>query len=136
MKNCYKDHTLLFEIEILPSVISIGKKSFYGCSSLKTVKFHENSSLKKIGKFAFFGYICLKEISIPSSVEIIKDEAFEDCFSLKKCEFEQPSSLLSVGNFAFKGCTSINKIEFSSSVQCGKFVFIGRKYKMQYLLNY
>lgn len=89
------------------------------------ISFQSNSSLVKIGKFAFFSCISLLELSIPPSVKIIKDSAFEECMNLRKLAFMDGSALEFIGDFAFKGCISLdkNKVIIPPGANCQKYTF-------------
>lgn len=130
--------SMLKEIEISPSVESIGSRSFYHCKSLKLISipnsvkiigqgaFNGCQSLEKIsipfsvvsiGDESFSDCSSLEEISIPSSIESITQNTFANCKSLKRVLFENPSSLSYIGYNAFVGCSSLNEMELPSSVK-------------------
>jgi hypothetical protein len=50
--NAFKNNRKLKKVTIGSNITSIGKKAFYGCINLKTIKV-ESSSLKSVGKNAF-----------------------------------------------------------------------------------
>ena len=87
-------------MEIPASVKEIGVDTFYGCSSLKSVVFAEDSKLEKIGS----GCFCetrLEKISVPKSVGEIQKYAFHLCERLEEVTFEEGSKLetLRLGTF-------------------------------------
>lgn len=73
-------------IDIPNSVVSIGYRAFYECTSLKEVSLSEN--LTSIGNSAFYGCSALGSITIPGSVVSIKDQSFSGCDALKQVNIE------------------------------------------------
>ena len=101
---------------------SIGKKTFYQCSSLRQILFNKN--IKKIDSFAFFGCTALRFILNLDSVESIGESAFENCAVLHHINL--PSTLTEIGDRAFAGCLSITSVTIPDSVQkVGKNAFAG-----------
>ena len=70
------------DIVIPDSVASIRNYAFFGCTSLASVTFGENSKLTSIGVCAFSDCTSLASIEIPDSVTSIGDYAFHYCTSL------------------------------------------------------
>ena len=106
---------------------------FYGCTSLKIVRFAEG--VDKINEMLFegtgleeitlpsgittiewwaFSSCLLKKVSIPEGVTTIGESAFFYCNDLS--EVILPSTLTSIGFSAFQGCHSLKKITIPSSV--------------------
>ena len=56
----------------------MGDYAFYGCDSVETLTFAEDSSVTTIGDYAFSG-LAIGEVTIPARVTSIGDYAFEDC---------------------------------------------------------
>ena len=77
------------EIDIMPSVTTIGDWAFRYCSSLTSVSM---PSVTTIGVAAFEYCSSLTSIDIPASVTMIGDYAFYGCSSLTSvyCHWEQP----------------------------------------------
>ena len=98
------------------SVTSIGDDAFYGCSSLTSVTFGDNSQLTSIGNYAFRYCSSLTSIEIPSGVTSIGDDAFYGCSSLTSVTFGDNSQLTSIGYDAFRSCSSLTGIEIPSGV--------------------
>ena len=68
---------------IIPSTVtSIGSYAFYGCGSLTSVTFEEESQLESIGSYAFESCGSLIFIIIPSTVTSIGSYAFRYCYDL------------------------------------------------------
>ncbi|MBQ5591881.1 MAG: leucine-rich repeat protein [Clostridia bacterium] len=95
----------------ITNATNIGKYTFYGCSSLKSIGLPE--SVNSIGEYAFEGCSSLKEIRIPDGVESIGRNTFYACASLEAIEL--PASLKSIGYRAF-AYTSIKELVIPESV--------------------
>ena len=107
-------------------VTSIGECAFWGCSSLTSVSFGENSQLTSIGLYAFYYCSSLTSIVIPSSVTSIGNYAFYKCSSLTSVSFGENSQLTSIGYEAFEDCDSLTSIVIPSSVtSIGDWAFYG-----------
>ena len=103
-------------IIISASVTRIGSYAFYGCSSLNSVTFKENSQLESIGERTFYNCSSLISITIPDSVTSIGDYAFYNCGALENVTFGESSLLESIGERAFYNCSSLTSITISDSV--------------------
>ena len=111
---------------IMPdSIIDLGKSSFAGCSSLKSVAISNNvtniynsfggctsltsvtipNSVTKIDYCAFYNCKSLKTLIIPDSVTNIGESAFRKCPSLKNVTL--PDSVKNIGDSAFADCSSL-----------------------------
>ena len=93
----------LTSIEIPNGIMSIGNATFYGCSSLASIEIP--NSVTSIGSYAFADCSSLTNIIIPNSVTDIDNWAFENCTRLTKVEI--PNSVIYIGDFAFRGCSSL-----------------------------
>ena len=102
----------LINIELPPSVTSIGKAAFAECTSLTTIEIPE--SVTSIGNHAFEKCTSLTTIKIPESVTSIGDYAFQYCTNLTNIEI--PESVTSIGKHAFYECTSLTTIKIPESV--------------------
>ena len=106
-------------MSIRDSVEELCESCFYKCKSLSRVTFGESSSLKLIGKKAFYGSgVC--EIRIPDRVEELCESCFSECKILSRVTFGEPSSLKSIGWQAF-GQSGVVEIHIPDSVEelCG-----------------
>lgn len=76
---------------------------FSSCSNLKSITFHKDSKLKRIGKFSFFS-TALESVDIPSNVEKIGDHAFFGCRNLRSVKYQGDKRLIRIGKDAFSNC--------------------------------
>ena len=111
----------------MPSLTSLGKKSFYGCTSLERVDislenwceidFNTTDSTHPFcasttDHHLYQNGMELTEVEIPTHIEEIKDYAFYKCNNLTRISI--PSSVTSMGNFAFTSCTSLIRVDITS----------------------
>ena len=82
---------------------------FSGCSSLSSVTFSENSSLKRIDG-AFYGCTSLTEINLPDGLE----ELSLSNTGLKKVTL--PESVTKIYSYGFQGCHNLEKINIPSGI--------------------
>ena len=87
-------------ITIPDSVISLGERTFYGCSNLYNVVIP--NGLKSIGARAFYACSAVENISLPESVTSIGDSAFFSCTGLKKLVL--PNGIAEIGTTPFEMC--------------------------------
>ena len=104
--------TSLKSINIPDSVTGIGGWAFYGCSSLTSVII--GNSVTSMDVRTFYGCTSLASINIPDSVTSIGYETFKDCISLTNMNI--PDSVTSIGDSAFYGCTNLTSINIPDSV--------------------
>lgn len=95
--SCY---TNLTTVTISSSVKSIGKRAFYDCSGLRSVAIP--NSVTNIGKRAFYRS-GLTSITIPDSVTSIQEGTFEDCSGLGSVVI--PKSVRRIEKEAFAKCS-------------------------------
>lgn len=72
--------SLLSDINIPDSVITIGRMAFYECENLTSVKLP--NSIVDIGDYAFYNCSELTNVYIPASISNIGANAFEKCVAL------------------------------------------------------
>ena len=92
----------LRSVTIPDSVTSIGDSVFYGCSSLESVTFEEDSALTSVGSFTFLGCSSLTSIELPDGVLSLGARVFYNCSALTSVTI--PDSITSMGNSVFYGC--------------------------------
>lgn len=121
------------------AIDAIGKFSFSGCTSLKSVNIP--STLDKLGFASFMGCTSLTDINISSNISVINGQVFQNCTSLT--EFTVPNSVGTISDFSFAGCTSLEKVVIPKTVKnisakaflnCDKLTIFG--YTNSYAQNY
>ncbi|MBR6205192.1 MAG: leucine-rich repeat protein [Candidatus Methanomethylophilaceae archaeon] len=95
----------------LGSVSEVGYKAFEGCTSLTSVSLPSATS---IGDYAFSACTSLTSVSMPS-VTFIGDHAFYSCSSFLSVTI--PGSVASIGPHAFAYCTSLEQLVIGESVE-------------------
>lgn len=94
--------------------ITIGSRTFAGCTSMVKAEFRDIDHLKAIGGAAFQGCSKLEELILPNCVETIGGQAFENCISLENVVLSK--NLNTIGAAAFRGDVKITSIEIPKSV--------------------
>lgn len=89
----FAQETDITSITIPSQVEVIGANAFHACSSLETVSWDLNGSLKVIGNNAFSNCNISGDIVIPTSVERIEDYAFADASHISSVTFPKGSRL-------------------------------------------
>ena len=100
-------------IVIPSSVRNISDCAFYECEALETIEYMNNSSLKTIGKYAFY-HSALKAINIPDSVTHIGFCSFEWCERLETVHL--PSSLSFIDEWMFYDCPELTSINIPDKI--------------------
>jgi outer membrane protein OmpA-like peptidoglycan-associated protein len=116
--SAFEDSSLT-SIQIANTVVEIGDNAFKNAKFLTSVTFQEQSTLDRIGEYAFYvadDESTLETITIPSSVTSILTGAFERTVSLTSVTFEPGSQLTEIPNYAFQSARSLTSIEIPSSV--------------------
>lgn len=96
--------TNITSITIPSQVETIGKGAFQGCTSLATLNFAEDGSLKTISESAFQRTNIGGNLVIPNSVETIGDWAFGQCMEITALTINKGTNLWrgGIGNCAFE----------------------------------
>jgi len=116
--------TPLISVELPNSVTILGQHAFDDCQKLTTFTIKENSQLKYIGAYAFYGCKSLTSIEIPASVTKIWGGAFRECTSLTSVTFAKNSQLTEIAESAFNGCSALKQFIIPSGVTTlGTWVF-------------
>ena len=100
-------------VQLASTVKKIGKRAFYECDALKQVTV--SGKLKEIGNWAFYGCGELTEFSIPETVTKIGDGAFWGCIGLTHVEL--PKNLTKINYGVFGNCTALTEITIPSQVK-------------------
>lgn len=104
-------------IVIPNSIIEIGENAFDTCTSLASVIFDENSNLKKIHHYAFFGCTALASITIPRELSYVGDFVFSYCEKLARVTIPDDTKLIALSNGMFYLCTSLKEITIPANIQ-------------------
>ncbi|CAJ1955679.1 unnamed protein product [Cylindrotheca closterium] len=103
------------DLVIHPHVREVPDQACYRFERLTRVDFG-GSTLRTIGKDAFYRCTSLLEIKIPPSVTSIGDQAFQRCQSLTQIRFHEDGHLAFIGDSAFAFCVSLVEVSIPSSV--------------------
>ena len=119
--NLYLNGELVTELIIPDGVTSIGRYTFYGCTSLTSITIPDG--VTSIGSYAFYGCASLESVTIGKGVTSIGYSAFNGCTSLTSVTI--PDSVTSIGSYAFGNCSSLTSINIPDSVtSIGSYAFI------------
>lgn len=114
--------SLVSEIQIGKGITSVGERSFYGFTALKTVVIAD--SVSEIGAHAFSGCTLLESVQYPAYLKAIGEGAFNGCSSLPSAVL--PSSCRSIGAYAYASCTSLKHVHMPASLtELGAYAFFG-----------
>lgn len=93
-------------------VFRIGEESVKNNKKIRKINF--NRSCRNIGKRSFYGCTSLIELDIPGNVKVIEEGAFEKCIGLKKVILND--GVTHISRHAFFGNSNLEKIYISDSV--------------------
>ena len=111
------------------NIVSIGNGAFYGCKSLNTVTFEENSLLKTIGDNAFAGCTALKEITLPDKATTMGNRVFADCTALEEVTLP---SVEQMGNYTFSNTPELTTVVYGKNAcTTGNYTFAQDYYTVQ-----
>ena len=97
------------EIDIMPSVTTIGEYAFDGCSALTSA---EMPAVTTIGFGAFYNCYALTSVSMPSATTI-GEQAFYYCSALTSVDMP---SVTTIGVSAFSSCDALASVDIPASV--------------------
>ncbi len=118
----FKGSKNLQSVTISAKRTQLPEKTFYGCESLETVKFGENSQLTNIGAEAFRECKALRKMTLADTVGQIGQKAFYDCNKLE--EIVLPAALTQLRDETFSGCGALVRLQFNKNLQIiGKGAF-------------
>ena len=103
-------------IEVPANVTTLAEEPFVYASNLTSVKFEDNSRLTTIGERTFRQQD-FENINIPSGVTTIGNSAFDSCTKLKIVTFEDGTQLTTIGDSAFSGCTNLESVFFQGTMK-------------------
>lgn len=104
-------NTGIVSITLPASLEKVTGNLFYGCESLTTVSFEENSAVTEIGKNAFYKCPSLQNVDLTNvaGLKSIGANAFEGS-GLQAIEI--PNTVTSIGTRAFYGCEGLSELSF------------------------
>ena len=106
-------------VKFLSGTKTIGEKTFYNCTNLKTVDFGD--TIQTIDEYAF-SYTGITNLKFPDSVTTISKYAFSNLSSLTEIKFS--NNLQEIGDLAFAYAKSLTTITLPDSLQTiGKNAF-------------
>ena len=105
------------------SELSIGRRAFYRCIQLVSVKFSEG--LAGISAYAFDRCSSLAEIDLSgTAVTELGIYAFGECYSAESLKLSQ--TIKNIGDYCFSGCNRVTSVEFPESLtEIGICAFAG-----------
>ena len=133
--NLYLNGSLVKDMTIPDSVLSIGPHAFRGCSGLTSVTIPDTvtsigwdafldcrglasvtigNGVTSVGSGAFSGCSGLASVTIPDGVSSIGDDAFYNCSGLASVTIG--GSVTSIGDGAFFGCSGLTSVTIPDSV--------------------
>lgn len=101
------------KIEFPTSLKLLGRYAFYGCGKLREVFFSKSSELESLESFVFGQCILLSYIDLPKNLKNIHSSCFYHCYKLKHIVIPPKVNRIDVG--AFKG-TKLNSVVFEGPV--------------------
>lgn len=134
-------------MEFPKSLRTVSQTAFFGCGSLKSVKFAEGLEILETDKRSLndnYRWCCgvfegsaLESITLPKTLKRIKHSVFKKCICLKNIIFpaklehigeccfyesalesvEFPSTLTTIGDSAFEGCRDLKKVKISDGLE-------------------
>lgn len=96
-KKAFYGCTSLKKISIYNGIDSLGESAFEGCTNLAEVVIEKK--IVKIAKRVFYGCEKLESVELPECVRKIRREAFGNCSSLKSIVLPENVSSIGLGNF-------------------------------------
>lgn len=122
------DRTILYacisrekSLQVPSTVKVIGKQAFFGCAYLERLTLP--SSVVEIQEGAFHYCVNLDEVVIPPCVEELKEYLFAECANLKHLTI--PPSVKKIGSSVFYGCSSLKSLTLPKTVtDVSEFAFL------------
>lgn len=130
--GCFSGCRSLEDIQLPPSISSLGKRVFYNCTKLSSMDLSACHGLSRIQNQAFGFCSALKSCSLPAEVAVIGTSAFGQCYELRQFHLgggmrrrqggnaspaEAASQLATIGDEAFASCRSLKSMALPSSLQ-------------------
>ena len=106
--------TLLREVVLPQSLVSIENKAFEGCRFLEKVVISDKTI--NIGNRAFYNCYRLNSVNLPNSLETIGEYTFYNCTNLSWPVLRIPGNVRTIDNGAFEGCSMIDSVVIGNNV--------------------
>ncbi len=116
----FSECTALEKITLPSAITEIPESMCHGCTSLKKV---ELDGIAVIGKRAFYGCSTIRNVTIAQTVTSIGDEAFATCTDMRSVKFT--NNVEDVGSGIFEGCTELIKAELGALERVAESMFDG-----------
>lgn len=111
--------TSIKSVSMPSSVKYIGKMAFYNCKSLKTVNF--SSKISEMGEYAFDSCTSLTGVTLPASLGEIPNYAFRSCKALKRITLNRGISEVGDNAFAFCGTLKVTVLNDNIDISAKAF---------------
>ncbi|MDR0566206.1 MAG: leucine-rich repeat protein, partial [Prevotellaceae bacterium] len=95
----------------MQEVYTIGERAFKDCIALSSINVRNN--IIEIGEAAFQNCISLRSVTIPADLKEISDYMFQNCVNLGSATI--PEKLARIGNYAFDNCKNLRTVTVSGS---------------------
>ena len=107
----------------LPNVVTkIDSYAFYGCKSLASISFGDNSLLTTISSYAFYECSSLTSVTMPSNLATIGSSAFAYCSSIETITLND--NIKTIGQYAFMQCDSLTGLILPRSLTSVGFAIL------------
>lgn len=114
------EHTPFLDENTLKSIdftysrmTSLGRRAFYRCRALTTLKI--GPEMLELGYQAFYGCSSLATLDGLTYLQTVGVECFDSCTSLTSIN---TNNIIVLGKYAFHNCTGITSVTMNSSVKC------------------
>lgn len=116
----FSECTALEKITLPSAVTEIPESMCQGCTSLKKI---DLDGITVIGKRAFYGCSTIRNVTIAQTVTSIGDEAFAACTGMITVKFT--NDIEDLGSGIFQGCTELIKAELGTLERVEESMFDG-----------
>ena len=111
--RCFSECKSLVNITLPSTIKKIGKKAFYYCSSLISIDIPEGVTI--IPKNCFYGCSSLESVTLPSTIKQIEEHAFYGCSSLISIDIPEGVSILP--DWCFGECSRLGSITLPTTIK-------------------